>query len=69
MKTVAIIILIVGLLMTLYAGLGWVTKEKVVDLGAVEITQNKHHTAAWSPLVGIGVMIIGGVLLVNSKKK
>jgi cytochrome b subunit of formate dehydrogenase len=69
MKTAAIIILIVGLLMTLYTGFGVVTKEKVVDLGAVEITKDKHHTAAWSPLVGIGVMVIGGALLMVAKKK
>jgi hypothetical protein len=69
MKTTAIIILIVGLLMTLYTGFGWVTKEKVVDLGAVEITKNKHHSATWPPLVGIGIMILGGALLVADKKR
>lgn len=69
MKTAAIIILIVGLLMTLYTGFGLVTKEKVLDLGSVEITKDKHHTTAWSPFVGIGVMVIGGALLVVSRKK
>jgi len=69
MKTAAIIILIVGLLMTLYTGFGFMTKEKVLEIGDVEITKDKHHTAAWSPLVGVGVMIIGGALLVVAKKK
>ena len=69
MKTAAIIILIVGLLMTLYTGFGFMTKEKVLEIGDVEITKDKHHTAAWSPLVGIGVMVIGGALLVVAKKK
>ncbi|RJP82265.1 MAG: hypothetical protein C4524_01090 [Candidatus Zixiibacteriota bacterium] len=69
MKTIAIVILVAGLLMTLYTGFGWVTTEKVVDLGAVEITKNKHHTTAWSPLVGFGVIIVGGALLIVAKKK
>jgi len=69
MKTAAIIIMIVGLLMTLYTGFGFMTKEKVLEIGDVEITKDKHHTAAWSPLVGIGVMVIGGALLVVAKKK
>jgi uncharacterized membrane protein YidH (DUF202 family) len=69
MKTSAIFILIVGLLMTLYTGFGWVTKEKVMDLGAVEIIKNKQHSAAWPSVVGIGVMVIGGSLLVAAKKK
>ena len=37
MKTAGIIIFIVGLLMTLYTGFTYVTKEKVVDLGEIEI--------------------------------
>jgi LPXTG-motif cell wall-anchored protein len=69
MKTAAIIILIVGLLMTLYTGFGYMTKEKVLDMGDIEMTMNKQHTAAWSPFVGLGVMLVGGALLVVSKKK
>jgi len=69
MKTAAIIILIVGLLMTLYTGFGFMTKEKVLDMGDIEMTMNKHHTAAWSPLLGLGVMVVGGALLVVAKKK
>ena len=69
MKAAGIIILIVGLLMTLYTGFGYMTKEKVLDMGDLEMTVDKHHTAAWSPLVGIGVMVVGGALLVVAKKK
>jgi LPXTG-motif cell wall-anchored protein len=69
MKTAAIIILIAGLLMTVYTGFGFVTKEKVIDLGAVEVMQDKHHSAAWPPYLGIGVMVLGGALLVVAKKR
>ena len=69
MKTAAIIILIVGLLMTLYTGFGYMTKEKVLDMGDIEMTMNRHHTAAWPPLLGLGVMVVGGALLVVAKKK
>ena len=69
MKIAGIIILIVGLLMTVYTGFTYVTKEKVVDLGAVEITKDKDHNVNWQPYVGIGAMVIGGVVLILSKKK
>ena len=69
MKIAGIIILIVGLLMTVYTGFTYVTKEKVVDLGAVEITKDKDHNVNWRPYVGIGAMVIGGVVLILSKKK
>ena len=69
MKTTGIVILIVGLLMTLYTGFNYVTKEKVVDLGELEITKENQHTVQWQPYIGIGIMIIGGVVLIVDKKK
>ncbi len=68
-KTVGLVILVIGLLMTLYTGFNYVTREKVVDLGSVEITADKEHTASWSPFIGIGVMLIGGVIYLSGKKK
>ena len=69
MKTVGIIILIVGLAMTLYTGFSYVTKEKVVDLGNLEITTDNQHSVQWQPYVGIGAMVIGGALLLLGGKK
>jgi uncharacterized membrane protein YidH (DUF202 family) len=69
MKTAGIIILIVGLLMTLYTGFTYVTKEKVVDLGELEITKDNEHNVHWQPYVGIGMMVIGGVVLILGRKK
>ena len=68
-KTIGIVILVVGLLMTLYTGFNYVTREKIVDLGSVEITADKEHTASWSPLIGLGIMVIGGVVFIMAKKK
>jgi len=68
-KTAGIVILIIGLFMTVYTGFTYVTKEKVVDLGVVEITKDKEHTLDVKPYVGIGTMIIGGAFLVLSRKK
>jgi uncharacterized membrane protein YidH (DUF202 family) len=69
LKTTGIILLIVGLLMTLYSGFTYVTREKVVDLGEIEITKDNQHTVNWQPYVGIGIMVVGGVVLILSRKK
>ena len=69
MKQAGVIILIVGLLMTLYTGFTYVTKEKVVDLGPVEITKDNTHTVNWQPYAGVGIMVIGGVVLLLGRKK
>jgi LPXTG-motif cell wall-anchored protein len=68
-KTLGLIIIVIGLIMTLYTGFNYVTKEKVVDIGAIEITKDKDHTTSWSPFIGIGVMVIGGVVFLYGKKK
>lgn len=68
-KTIGLIIIAIGLLMTLYTGFNYVTKEKLVNIGNIEITADKDHSASWSPFVGIGVMVIGGVVFLYGKKK
>ena len=64
MKKAGIIILIIGLLMTLYTGFNYFTKEKVVDLEKLERIKENQQTVNWLAYVGIGIMIIGGVVLV-----
>jgi hypothetical protein len=69
MKTVGIVLLIVGLVMTLYSGFSYVTKEKVVDLGELEITADNQHNVNWQPYVGLGIAVVGGVILLLGRKK
>jgi hypothetical protein len=69
MKKAGIAIMIIGLLLTIFTAFNYFTREKVVDLGKVEITANKKHRVTWSPLIGIAVMGVGGVLLLVSSKK
>lgn len=70
MKTAGIVILIIGLGLTIFTSLQFFTKEKVVDLGAVEITRDKPHNLNWSPLIGIAVMGLGGgILMWKASKK
>ena len=68
-KTIGIIIMVIGLVMTLYTGFNYVTEEKVVDVGGIEITADKNNTVSWGPFVGIGVIVIGGVVFLAGRKK
>jgi len=69
MKKAGIAILIIGLLLTIFTTFNYFTREKVVDLGEIEISANQKHRVVWSPLVGIGVMAVGGVVLLMASKK
>ncbi|MBP6184295.1 MAG: hypothetical protein KA479_05095 [Saprospiraceae bacterium] len=69
MKQIGFILLVVGILITAYTGFNYVTKEKVVDIGPLEITQDKKHAVAWSPIIGIAVIVLGGGLVLFGNKK
>jgi hypothetical protein len=69
MKTAGIVIIIIGFILTVVTAFTFFTREKIVDIGKVEITANKRHHLKWSPLVGIAVMGVGGVVLLVSSRK
>ncbi len=69
MKKAGIIIFIVGVVLTIFTTVQFFTKEKVADLGVIEVTKEKPHSISWSPLIGIAVMGIGGVLLWKGSRK
>lgn len=69
MRTLGLVLLVVGLLMTIYTGYYYVTKETVVDLGSIEINKENRHGTEWSPLVGIAIVIAGGAILIAGRKR
>ena len=69
MKKAGIIIVIVGLILTIFTAFTVFTREKIVDIGTLEIRASKPHHLNWSPFVGLAVMGIGGVLIIISAKK
>ena len=68
MKKAGMFIILLGLVLTIFTAITFFTREKVVDLGKVEITRNKPHHLNWSPLIGIAVMAVGGVIYWQSPK-
>jgi uncharacterized membrane protein len=69
MKLAGIIILVVGLLMTLYTGFNYVTREKVLEIGSLEVTADREHEVNWQPYAGVIVMLAGAGIFYFSQKK
>ncbi len=69
MKTTGIVLLIVGLLLTIYTSFSYFTKEKIIDVGNVEVSADKKENVNWSPIVGVVIMVVGGVVLWQSSRK
>ena len=67
-RSVGFIVIIIGIIMMAYTGFNYVTTEKVVDLGAIQINQKKNHLVEWSPIIGI-VLVFGGVVVIAMSKK
>lgn len=69
MKNLGIVILVIGVLLTVFTTFNIVTEEKIADVGPLEITQDKNHQLGWSPLIGVGVIIAGAVVIFSASRK
>ncbi len=69
MKKIGIGIAILGLILTIFTAVTFFTKERVAKIGDINIMANKRHHLNWSPLIGIAVMAVGGILFLASPKK
>jgi hypothetical protein len=72
MKTktlIAIILIIVGIIAFAYQGITYTSREKVANIGPVQVTAEKTKTFPLPPIVG-GIALVGGILLllVGGKK-
>jgi len=68
MKTLGMVLAAIGLIMMIYTGFNYVTKEKVVDLGPIEISKETNHPVQWSPIVGV-VLFAAGIAIIAIPKK
>jgi len=64
-----IILIVIGIVAIAYQGITYTTREKVVDIGPIQMTAEKTKTLPLPPIVG-GIALAGGiVLLVMGNKK
>ena len=66
--TLGIVLVVIGIVMMAYTGFNYVTKEKVVDIGPLEISKEKNNPVSWSPIVGV-VLLVGGIIVMARDRK
>jgi hypothetical protein len=72
MKTytlVGIILIVIGIIAFAYQGITYTTREKVVDIGPIQMSADKTKTIPLPPIVGAIALVGGIVLLVMGSKK
>jgi hypothetical protein len=69
MKTLGAILLVIGLVMTVFTGFNVITTKKVVDLGPIQIDSKERTPIYWSPITGGVLAVAGLIILVTGRKK
>ena len=63
MKVLGMILIVLGVIGLVYGGLTFTRKEKVVDLGPVEITRTENERIPLPPVAG-GICLVAGLAMV-----
>jgi hypothetical protein len=59
---IAVILIALGIVAFAYQGITYTTREKVVDLGPIQMTAEKSKTLPLPPIVG-AIALVGGIVL------
>ena len=68
MRTVGIILIVVGIAMLLFRGFSVKTEEKVIDVGPLEVNKKENKWIGW-PVYAGGIAIVAGLIMVVTDRK
>lgn len=68
MKALGIILIAAGILMLIFRGFSFTKKEKVLDVGPVEINADKKKNVSW-PMYAGGIAVAAGVVVLLAGRK
>lgn len=69
MRTLGIILIVVGILMMIFRGFSFTREKEIVDIGPVEINKKEKESVGWPLYAGAVATVAGVVILIASKKK
>jgi hypothetical protein len=67
MKPLALLLIVLGLLGIIWGGFSFTRKEKIIDLGSVEVRRDKKTSVPIPPLLGLASVGVGLALLTRGK--
>ena len=68
-KTVGMVLIVLGLIGLAWGGFNYTTREKVVDIGPIHATREETHNIPVPPIAGALALVGGIVLLVVGGKE
>ena len=67
-KIAGIVIIVIGIFMIMYTGLNYVTAEKVIDIGPIQLNEQVYQPVQSSPIAG-AILLIGGIAIIASARR
>ena len=67
-RNLGIILIIIGAAMLIWTGISFTKKEKVVDVGPLQVSVDKKQTIGWPPYLGT-ILLVGGIIVIITGKK
>jgi hypothetical protein len=70
MRIIGIVLIVLGIVSLALGGISYTKREKVLDVGPIQATAERHRTIPLPPLLG-GLALAGGValLIAGSRKR
>jgi len=68
-KNVGLILIVLGAILLIWTGFTYTKKEKIVDLGPIQVSADRQKTVNWPPYAGGIVLLAGIVILVSARNK
>lgn len=69
MKSIGIVLIVLGLLALIYQGVTYTQRETVIDIGPIHATADQEKNLPLPPIVGVVAVAAGIALLVAGKKR
>lgn len=69
MKTLGIILIVIGIAMIIIREINFTTEKEVADLGPIELNKKEQKRVAWPTYAGIAVAVCGVVVLIAASRK
>jgi len=64
MKIIGILLILIGIGAFIFGGIQSIEKEKVLDVGPVEITKEVQRSDSWQLYAAGGIAVLTGIILV-----
>jgi UDP-N-acetylmuramyl pentapeptide phosphotransferase/UDP-N-acetylglucosamine-1-phosphate transferase len=68
MRLLGIILIVAGVLALIYGGIQYTSRDKVVDLGPLQVSADQKHNIPLPPIVG-GLALVAGIALVLTDRR